>query len=62
LIPAFPTQLSNDDNVTINLLEQELKEREAKKKCDDDMIKGMMEATAGSPGSKEKMQYTRITS
>jgi hypothetical protein len=39
---TFFTQLSDDDNVTINLLEQELKELDAKKKCDDNMTKGMM--------------------
>jgi hypothetical protein len=50
---SFPTQASDGDNVTINLLEQELEEREAKRKRDEDLIEVMMKATAGYPGSEE---------
>jgi hypothetical protein len=38
----------------INLLEQELEERETKNRIDEHMIEDMiMKATAGYPGSKE---------
>jgi hypothetical protein len=50
---TFTTQLSNDDNVTINLLKQELEKRVAKRQRDDDMIKVMLRVTARYPGSKE---------
>jgi hypothetical protein len=52
-VSTFPTQLSDGDYVTINLLEQELEELEAKSKLDDDMIKVMVKATAGYPDNKE---------
>jgi hypothetical protein len=51
---AFTTQLSDHNNLTINLLEQGLEERDAKRKWDEkNMIEVMMKATAGYPESKE---------
>ena len=43
--------LSDDDNVTFQLLDQELDEHEARKQQEEAIIKGLMEANAGYPGS-----------
>jgi hypothetical protein len=43
------TRLSDDDNdnVTINLLEEEIEEREARRKSDIEVVQSMMDRTAG---------------
>jgi hypothetical protein len=54
-VDAFVTQLSDDDNdnVTINLLEEEVEEREARRKSDNEVVQSMMNRTAGYPGGEE---------
>jgi hypothetical protein len=47
------TQLSNDDEDYDNMLEQELKEREARRKIDKEVVQSMMNRIAGYPGGKE---------
>jgi hypothetical protein len=51
----FDMSLTDDDIVLMQLLEQELEEREARKQREDELIMGMMEATAGYPGSEEEV-------
>ncbi len=49
------TRLSDDDNdnVTINLLEEEIEEREARRKSELEVVQSMMDRTAGYPGGEE---------
>jgi hypothetical protein len=51
----FDSSSNDDDNVSMQLLEQELEERAARKKREEELIQGMMEATAGYPGSEEEL-------
>jgi hypothetical protein len=52
-VDDFETQLSNNDEDDDDMLEQELKEHEARRKIDKEVVQSMMNRIAGYPGGEE---------